>query len=156
MRRLLDLVMLTFFLTACGEAEENYEKQKSGTLEHEGLLMETKIEHRDDETEISIQVTNKSDHPESFTISDGHAFDIRLLDEKGNVQYDFAEGKMFTQAVITEELESDETHEWTETLPADVYRNEKIAAAEVTVRIDEWRGNAVTDDDLRIEKPWDL
>lgn len=131
------LVMSLVFLfaaAACGTGDENTGSQPSGNepageennnndsvnnaensgegeapVEAEGLSFNTVVQAEEDTLLVTMEITNNSEETKRVDFSSGQQFDVLVRDESGNQIYHYAEGKMFTQALITEEIGPGET-----------------------------------------------
>lgn len=98
------------------QAQENKDRGESDVVEYEGLSYSVKLEEVNGRLQVSQTLKNTGEQSKTVEFSSGHQFDVVIHDEDGNELYDFAEGMVFTQAIITEELEEGEelvfTDEW--------------------------------------------
>ncbi|SER94057.1 BsuPI-related putative proteinase inhibitor [Salipaludibacillus aurantiacus] len=106
-------LLVSFMLTACGQANNNASNENSSpgneeggaeTVEKDGLTFTAETEEKNETLIIRLILENTSDDSKVVEFSSGHQFDIVIRDEEGTKFYNFAEGKMFTQAIIKEEL----------------------------------------------------
>ncbi len=105
--------ILAVSLAACGTGDDTTEGTLDQSEELEGDDYVTEhdltftLDVKEDENSLQFTMTleNESDEPKQVEFSSGQKFDITVKDERGNTVYHFAEGKMFTQAIISETIE---------------------------------------------------
>ncbi|UCZ52009.1 hypothetical protein LGQ02_14260 [Bacillus shivajii] len=121
--RLLSLISvfitMIFISVACGTGEspsgsdpviEDGEEDKEETeVDYEGLLYELDASVNDNVIEVNMTLENESDETKTIDFSSGQQFEVIIRDGNGEELYKYSEGMMFTQAFITESLESGET-----------------------------------------------
>ncbi|UTR11170.1 BsuPI-related putative proteinase inhibitor [Evansella sp. LMS18] len=78
-------------------------------VEAEGLTFNTVVQEEGDTLLVTMEITNDTEETKRVDFSSGQQFDVLVKDESGNRIYHYAEGKMFTQALITEEVGPGET-----------------------------------------------
>lgn len=114
---------LLLLLAGCGagnnDVYENNQDENSGGAETEdstdeemveidGLEYTMEVGKEGESIEITLSLQNTLDEPISVEFSSGHQFDIVIKDDEGNVLYDYAEGMMFTQAIVSETIDPGE------------------------------------------------
>ncbi|MCR6107375.1 hypothetical protein HXA34_13800 [Salipaludibacillus agaradhaerens] len=113
----LFLLMTASVMAACGQggndgtnseksqqSEENIESGGNDVIEYEGLSYKTEAEEVNDQLVVRLKLENITEDEKTVTFPSGHQFDVIIKDESGSKLYDFAEGMMFTQALIAEEI----------------------------------------------------
>ncbi|WP_026690307.1 BsuPI-related putative proteinase inhibitor [Alteribacter aurantiacus] len=132
--------MLVFGLVACGTAddttgdtpddhtdEEEQTKDDESSDETEGtdsvteydLTFTLDVEESDGQFHFTMTIDNDTDHDKQIDFASGQKFDILVKDESGTVLYHFAEGMMFTQALVSETIAPGESLVLEETWTAD-------------------------------------
>ncbi|MDQ0257996.1 hypothetical protein J2S74_005459 [Evansella vedderi] len=127
MKKLMMLLLLSIFslfLVACGTSEETTgvgpgsgsesgtsdEAQKGeASMEVEDLLYELKVDVDGEKVTVTMTLTNTSENVKRVEFSSGQQFDVFIRDNEGNTVYHYAEGKVFTQALILEEIAPGDT-----------------------------------------------
>ena len=112
-----------------GNANEIEIGEGENIMEAEGLSFATEAEIDGETLTVTMKLTNETDDVKQVEFSSGQQFDVFVTDENGNQLYHFAEGKMFTQALIMEEIKPGESLTF-----QDVWTSEKVASAgELTI-----------------------
>ncbi|ADU31207.1 BsuPI-related putative proteinase inhibitor [Evansella cellulosilytica] len=132
MKKFVIMVCMLSFITACGtgEGEESTEsvpvtgqgeqhtdsenndidkEEKQGdqggeSMEYRDFLYSVDASLEDNALQVSITLKNEAESARKLEFSSGHQFDIIVKDQEGNVIYDYAADRMFTQAFIFEEV----------------------------------------------------
>ncbi len=63
---------------------------------------------------FEILLTNESGETVQLQFPSGQQFEIIVRDQKGNIVYQYSEGKVFTLAIVTKEIKPRETITWTD------------------------------------------
>lgn len=110
------LAGLTFVLMACGEGNESeINNETTGNNENqEDIALDVEAEVVSGGLEVTIILENRTDQEETLTFMSGHQFDLTIY-QSGELVYDYAEGMMFTQAIIEQTLAPGEELIFTET-----------------------------------------
>ncbi|WP_416151296.1 BsuPI-related putative proteinase inhibitor [Salipaludibacillus sp. HK11] len=167
---ILSLTIFILFLTACGQGNAvdsnsdgstdnnlsdnlgDIEEGEEAVVEYDGLEYTMTIEQSESSFTIYMVLTNVSDQTKQIEFSSGHQFDVVIEDEEGNMLYDFAEDKMFTQAIISEELSAGDeltfTDEWNSDEP---FTSGNIATKLYIYSID---GQSLSDHPFQLDKTW--
>lgn len=162
----LFLVLTLFILSGCGQENTNedntsgsnndkQEQEGEAVMSQQGLEFKMNVEKVDSSLVIKMILTNVSDDMKRIEFSSGHQYDVIIRDEEGETLYNFAEGKMFTQAVITEELEPGEKLVFQD--ETDVIKSTSSALQIATkLNIYQIDGEAVSDQPFQLVKKWTL
>ncbi|SDZ02208.1 Intracellular proteinase inhibitor [Evansella caseinilytica] len=104
--------------TGAGELRDNaqedngdIEKTEGGeaVMEYDQLVYTLKAEEKDGAIRVTMNLTNEAEETRQLQFSSGQQYDVIMKDATGKVVYHYAEGKMFTQALITEMIRPGET-----------------------------------------------
>ncbi|WP_280769308.1 BsuPI-related putative proteinase inhibitor [Salipaludibacillus daqingensis] len=179
MKVVLILASIMFIISACGQEnvteignnvnnsntnqqeldqEENEQEQgeKEGepvVMEYEGIKFAMNVEQTNASLRIQLTLENVSDEMKQIDFASGHQYDILIYDED-NKLYDFAEGKMFTQAIISEELAPGDKLEFEDEpdLPEEsLSKSLKIATK---LNVYEINGQSVSGDPFTLTTSW--
>lgn len=63
---------------------------------------------------FEISLTNQTEETVELQFPSGQQFEIIVRDRKGNIVYQYSEGKVFTQAIVIKEIKPRETITWTD------------------------------------------
>ncbi|WP_188207112.1 BsuPI-related putative proteinase inhibitor [Alkalibacillus aidingensis] len=129
MKQLLGFIIafgLIFLLTGCGvSGQEDHSTSGDGTdqqgevNEVEELLDQLKfdidLENQDDHLIVKMTLEHMGDDEMTLSFSSGQQYEIVVSEqESGEEVYRYSEGKMFTQAIITEDLKPGDQLTWEE------------------------------------------
>lgn len=95
---------IMFLLIGCG-TDQSDDPSGEADMNDEEVTVEVETAEQDDGLRIQITVHNQMSDTVDLTFRSGHQFDLRLYDEHDEKVYDFAEGMMFTEAIIEERLD---------------------------------------------------
>ncbi|MBM7097856.1 hypothetical protein JSY36_19140 [Bacillus sp. H-16] len=88
------------------DSSEESSDQTEGTdsvTEHD-LTFTLDVEDSEEQLRFTMTVENDTDAEKQIDFASGQKFDIKVKDESGTVVYHFAEGMMFTQALVSETI----------------------------------------------------
>lgn len=102
-RAVLSLAGSMLVLAGCGtdQTEEHTEEEQ---MNGEDVFAEVEANEENGDLHIAITLKNQSSETVDLTFRSGHQFDVRIYNEDDEKLYDFAEGMMFTEALIEEQL----------------------------------------------------
>jgi hypothetical protein len=120
MLRFIVIVTLIMSLTGCGTAESpnppdteptNGQVQQKTDSGGKGIVAgNVEINAVSfDKNKAVFEVKNQTENVVQLQLSSGQQFDLWITDENGNQVYHWAEGKMFTQALMTKTLKQGES-----------------------------------------------
>ncbi|ADH99026.1 BsuPI-related putative proteinase inhibitor [Salisediminibacterium selenitireducens] len=102
-RAVLSLAGTMLVLVGCG-TEQTDEQTGEDHMNGEDVTAEVEANGENGDLHILITLNNQSSETVDLTFRSGHQFDVRIYDEDDEKLYDFAEGMMFTEALIEEQI----------------------------------------------------
>jgi uncharacterized protein YceK len=115
MMRIMMVFLSFILLTGCATVETNQSNKDSQEEESPTTIqLETKLEatQLEDKVVFDLTLTNKGSEDVELTYSSGQQFEITMKDEDSKEIYRYSEGKMFTQALVTEVIKAGEQLDW--------------------------------------------
>jgi hypothetical protein len=115
MMRIIMVFLSFILLTGCTAVETN---QPNGDSQDEknstAIQLETKLEaiQKDEKVVFNLTLSNVGSEDAELTFSSGQQFEIVVKNEDNKEVYRYSEGRMFTQALITEQIKAGEQLEW--------------------------------------------
>ncbi|MBR7554600.1 BsuPI-related putative proteinase inhibitor [Allobacillus sp. GCM10007491] len=107
MRRIGLLILLSLLLASCGASDESGNEPNvndQGDFEVKSLSFDVDVKAKDNVAVFEINLSNDSEKPVQLTFSSGQQYEIVINESSGEKVYKFSEGRMFTQAIIEEEI----------------------------------------------------
>lgn len=100
------LWMFSLVLVSCGVSGENGNSNGNDQGESEVESLSFEVEHtaKDDVGVFTMNLSNDSEKPVQLTFSSGQQYEIVVKDSDGDKVYMFSEDRMFTEAIIEEEI----------------------------------------------------
>lgn len=106
MKKVVLLWMFSLVLVSCGVSGENGNSNGNDQGESEVESLSFEVEHtaKDDVGVFTMNLSNDSEKPVQLTFSSGQQYEIVVKDSDGDKVYMFSEDRMFTEAIIEEEI----------------------------------------------------
>ncbi|WP_158282236.1 BsuPI-related putative proteinase inhibitor [Salipaludibacillus keqinensis] len=144
-----------------GSSNEASEKESSDKNEEgeDQMILESDLEYsvqlHEDGSSLIVQMklVNVGEQTKRLEFSSGHQFDVVIRDDHGEIIYDFAEDRVFTQAFITEELAPGEElifeDTWTDMDPS-------VSPLQISTKLNIYQldGQSLPGEPFQLEKTW--
>lgn len=87
-------------------SEDEAPKEQGGdaSMEFSNLQFRVKVDVDKTQVTVTMELTNTTENVKRVAFSSGQQFDVLIRDQDGNTVYHYAEGRMFTQAIVMEEI----------------------------------------------------
>ncbi|MBM7571509.1 BsuPI-related putative proteinase inhibitor [Aquibacillus albus] len=131
MKRLISIALVfLLILAACGTADQTDQTAQGSNNEEptgdeqenqedvqallENLEMQAEISPSVDEITFDMELVNQGEDTIELSFSSGQQYEIIVINQSGEVVYQYSEGRDFTEALVEKELKSGESLKWTE------------------------------------------
>lgn len=109
-------ILLLLFLGACGQGGNAPTSGSEGEEEMRDWSYNVHAVQNENELHVTMTVTNEQEHASDVAFSSGQKYELILKNEHDEVIYRYTEGKMFTMAIVTEDIPPGATLSFTEVI----------------------------------------
>ncbi|WP_062047985.1 BsuPI-related putative proteinase inhibitor [Bacillus sp. JCM 19034] len=115
-------MLILLVLVACGQGGNTPTSGSEGEEEMEQIKewsYEVETVQKDNELHVTMTVSNHLEKASEIEFSSGQQYELIIRDESDEVLYRYSEGKMFTMAIMIEQLSPGESLTFSEAIPLD-------------------------------------
>ncbi|TSB46157.1 BsuPI-related putative proteinase inhibitor [Alkalicoccobacillus porphyridii] len=119
--RVLAATAFILLLAACGQQTEapgeGNNDVEEGVEEMDGWNLEVTATNENDSLLVEMVLTNGTGEAQEVGFPSSQSYELVLTDEAEEEVYRFSEGKMFTMAIVSEEISDGESFTYQESIP---------------------------------------